>query len=105
MGTSNGSLPLHTRVVAVREQISCDLADESVVLDLRQGVYYGMNGVAAKVWNLVQEPRTVSEIRDSLLESYDVEVDDCTTDLIALLRQLSEWKLVELRNGKEPASA
>ena len=101
---NNGSLPLHTRVVAVQEQISCDLTGESVVLDLRRGVYYGMNGVAAEVWKLVQEPRTVGEIRDALLEFYDVEVDDCTRDLLDLLTQLSEWKLVELRNGKASAS-
>lgn len=103
--TQNGSLPLDTRVVAIREQISCDLTSESVVLDLRKGVYYGMNGVAAEVWKLVQEPRTIVEIRDALLEHYEVQTDDCTRDLLDLLRQMRDWKLVELRNGKPSGSA
>ena len=97
---SNGAIPLNTRIVAIKEQISCDLSDESVVLDLRRGVYYGMNGVAAEVWKLVQEPKTVMAVRDALLELYDVEVADCTQDLLQLIKMMSDWKLVELHNGK-----
>jgi hypothetical protein len=96
----NGSLALEVEVVAIREQISCDLERDAVVLHLRDGVYYGLNEVAAKVWNLVQTPRTVLEIRNSLLADYDVEPDDCTRDLLDLLERLRDWKLIELRNGR-----
>src|SRR2546427_11651852 len=51
-------------VVAGKEQISCNLAEEAVVLGLKAGVYYGLNSVAARIWNLIQEPKTVCEIRD-----------------------------------------
>ena len=99
--TQNGSIPLHTRVVAVREQISCDLQGESVILHLREGVYYGLNEVAAHVWKLVQEPRTIEEIREALLVEYrDVSAEACTRDLLSLIGQLKEWKLLELQNGK-----
>ena len=99
--TQNGSLSLNTRVAAIREQISCDLEGESVVLSLRGGVYYGLNEVAAHVWKLVQEPRTVGEIREALLAEYrDVSPETCTRDLLNLLGQLREWKLLELQNGK-----
>jgi hypothetical protein len=98
----NGSFALHAEVVAIRQQISCDLEGEAVILHLREGVYYGLNEVGAKVWTLVQTPRTVLEIRDALLKDYDVEPDDCTRDLIELLQRLMDWKLVELRNGKPP---
>jgi hypothetical protein len=99
----NGSLPLHAEVVAIHDQISCDLEGEAVILHLRDGVYYGLNEVAAKVWKLVQEPRTIMEIRDALLEDYDVEPDDCTRDLLDLLQRFKAWKLVELRNGRPTA--
>jgi hypothetical protein len=98
----NGSFALHSEVVATRQQISCDLEGEAVILHLGEGVYYGLNEVGAKVWTLVQTPRTVLEIRDALLKDYDVEPDDCTSDLIELLQRLMDWKLVELRNGKSP---
>ena len=96
----NGSLTLLAEVVAVRGQISCDLEGEAVILHLDEGVYYGLNEVGAKVWTLLQTPRTVSTIRDALMQHYDVQPDDCTRDLLDLLNRLMDWKLIELRNGK-----
>jgi hypothetical protein len=96
----NGLLPLSTQVVAIRNQISCDLEGEAVILHLREGVYYGLNEVASKVWRLVQEPRTITEIRDALLADYEVEPDDLTRDLLELLSRLRDWNLLELRNGR-----
>lgn len=90
---------LDTTVVAGREQISCELADEAVVLSLRDGVYYGLNAVAARVWDLVQEPRTIREIGEILMDEYEIDRESCTRDLLDLVDRLREWKLVELRNG------
>ena len=65
--STNGSLPLSARVRARVEQVSCELGDEAVILNLEDGAYYGLNEVAARVWKIVQEPRTVGEIRDALM--------------------------------------
>lgn len=100
----NGSIPLKATIVASQQQISCSLADESVILNLEDGVYYGLNSVASRVWDLVQEPRTLSEVRDRLLSEYEIEEASCTRDLVELVRQLHQWKLVDLReeNGARP---
>lgn len=101
--STNGAIPLETTVVASLKQISCELADEAVILNLEDGVYYGLNTVASRVWGLVQEPRTVREIRDSLLSEYDIEESTCTRDLLDLLDRLQQWRLIELRgNGSSP---
>ena len=49
-------------VVASQEQVSCDLAEEVAILDVTSGIYYGLNTVGARIWQLVQEPRMVSEL-------------------------------------------
>lgn len=101
------SIDLETEIVARKEMVSCDLADEAVVLSLPEGVYYGLSPVACHVWGLVRTPRTVREIRDSLLEEYDVDTETCTRDVQRLVDQLLRWKLVESRNGNGsgPASS
>lgn len=66
-----------SRVVATKEQVSSVLAGEAVILDLKSGVYYGLNDVGARIWNLLQEPRKVDEIRDTLLAEYSVEPEQC----------------------------
>lgn len=84
--------------MAAKDQASSDLGGEVAILDLKAGVYYGLDAVGARIWSLIQEPRTVNEIRDILLEEYEVEPERCERDLLVLLRRLADEGLVEVRN-------
>ncbi len=67
-----------------------------VILSLKSGVYYGLDPVGATVWDLIQEPKSLSEVRDAVLQEYDVEPERCEDDLRALLQELVEEGLVEV---------
>ena len=83
-------------VVAAKDQVSSDLGGEVAILDLKAGVYYGLDAVGARIWSLIQEPRTVNEIRDILLEEYEVEPERCERDLLALLQRLADEGIIEV---------
>ena len=83
-------------VFVSKDQISCDLAGEAAILELKSGTYFGLDEVGAVVWNLIAQPRRVSEIRDALLERYDVEADRCGRELIELLGTLHERGLIQI---------
>jgi hypothetical protein len=87
-------------VVASDDQISRDLDGEAVILNMKSGVYCGLNEVGARIWQLIQEPMSVGHIRDILLEEYQVESDLCKKDLLALLQKLTDHGLIEIKNGK-----
>ena len=88
---------LETTAVQSSQQVSCDLGEEIVVLSLKNGAYYGLDPVAAQIWTLLAEPRTVTSIRDTLLSEYDqVDADQCTRDVMGLIRQLEKWELLEI---------
>lgn len=87
-----------TLIQATPEQVSSDLNGEAVILDLKSGIYYGLNPVGAKIWTLVQEPKTVAQIREVLLEEYEVAPEICHRELIALLYQMEASGLVEVKN-------
>jgi hypothetical protein len=89
-------ITLDTKVVASKGQVSCDLAGEAAILNLKNGVYYGLDAVGACIWNLVQEPKTFAELRDKMLEQYEVEANRLEPDLRALLDQLAEQGLIEI---------
>jgi len=90
-------LDAHTRVVAARDQVSAELDGEAVILSLADGVYYGLNPVGASVWTLLEQPRTVGELRDAVVAEYDVDAPTAEADLRALLADLAARGLVELR--------
>lgn len=85
-------------VIAIKEQVSADLAGEAVILNLKSGVYYGLNEVGAYIWQLIQEPKTVTAIRDTLLQEYEVESARCQHDLLALLQELAAMGLIEVKH-------
>jgi hypothetical protein len=93
---------LQTIVCASKEQVSCDLLGEAVILDLKNGIYYGLDEVGARIWTLIQQPRRVQEILETLLSEYDVELERCEYDLLSLLRELKSRGLVEESNAPNP---
>jgi len=92
------TLSVSTVVVATKDQVSCPLGDESAILNLKNSVYYGMNPVGARVWNLLQQPRSVGELRDTLLDEYEVAADRCEQELLALLERMRTEGLVEVQD-------
>lgn len=96
------TLSLDTTVIASSQQVSCDLADEVVVLSLSNGAYFGLDPIAARIWELLREPRTVAAIRDILLSEYDgVDTERCTTDLLDLLGELIRYDLVTIVDDRD----
>lgn len=83
------------RYAARRQNTSCRLGAEAVVLDLTQGKYFGLDDVAARVFELLGQPRTMDELRDAIVAEYDVAADRCEADLNELLRDLIRHQLVE----------
>lgn len=85
-----------TTVVARPEHVSRSVGDEAVILADR-GMYFGLNPVGARVWGLIQEPRTVAEVCETIMAEYEVDRSACERDVLELVTRLSEERLVELR--------
>jgi hypothetical protein len=94
------TLTLDSVVVAAPDQVSSDLADEVVILNLANGVYYGLDPVGADVWNFIQQPQRIAAVRDYVVSQYDVEPARCEQDILALLQDLAANNLIQV----QPAS-
>jgi hypothetical protein len=86
-------------VTAVKDQVSTNLGGEVAVLHLVSGVYYSLNEVGARIWELIQESQPVGQILATLLEEYDVAADVCERHLLAILEELRKEKLIRVENG------
>jgi len=85
-----------TTIVAMGDNVSCDLSGEVVVLGMKQGIYYSLTPVAARIWELIQKPQDLSTIRDTIVEEYEVAPDHCERDLIVLLSDLRRHNLARI---------
>lgn len=85
-------------VVATGQQIFSELDREAIILDMPSGIYYGLNAVGKSIWQLIQEPRSISEIVTSLRKDYPtVSPQTCEQDVIELLTDLQSHNLIELK--------
>ncbi len=85
-------------VVAGQDQVSSDLAGESVILSLKNGTYYGLNELGSVIWEFIQEPKTVADICESILQDYEVDSETCKSSVHALLSDLVDAQLIEIRH-------
>jgi hypothetical protein len=92
-------ISLGSTVVAISDQVSSNLEDEAVILNLRDGIYYGLNPVGARIWNLLQETRKVSDIRDLIIEEYEVDPQRGEQDLLEILQEMSARGLIEVKDA------
>jgi Coenzyme PQQ synthesis protein D (PqqD) len=90
-------IPNDTVVVATPDQVSSDLAGESVILSLKSGTYFGLNPVGSSIWQLIQEPKTVGKVYEAILEEYEVDAQTCEADVQALLSDLLSAQLIEIK--------
>ena len=88
----------NSKVVATKEQVSADLGGEVVILNMKNGVYYGLDPVGARIWSLVQDSTTVKVLRDAIFNEYDVDADRCERDLLVLLQDLASNELIEVKD-------
>lgn len=93
---------MNSTVVASSDLVSANLDGEVVILGFKSESYFSLDQVGVFAWELLREPQKVSEIRDAIIEEYDVEPALCERDLIALMKDLSEKHLIDIIN--EPAS-
>jgi hypothetical protein len=78
------------------ELITSNLDDELVLMSLETSRYFGMDALGRQVWELLDEPRSVGEVRDQLVTRYDVSPEQCEQDLLVFVGQLVDAQLVEV---------
>ena len=96
MSEMNAELSNRTVVVATKEEVSCKLGEEAAILGLKNSVYYGLNSVGARVWELLQEPKSLEEIQTTIISEYDVSAEQAQKDLLQFMRGMLAEGLVEL---------
>ena len=64
---------------------------------MKNSVYYGLDAVGTRVWSLLGQPRSIGQLRDTILDEYDVEARVCERDLLTLLEQLRNEGLIDVK--------
>jgi predicted DNA-binding transcriptional regulator len=71
-----------------------ELQGEAVLLEIESGVYFGLNEIGSRIWNLLVAHGELERVLTELLDEYDVSERRLRADLEAFLATLVERQLV-----------
>ena len=74
--------------------VSTDMDGETVLMSIEHGSYFGVGGVAALIWEKLEQPRTEDELVSLIQAEFDVSEQDCRKDVQAFLADLVKNRLV-----------
>lgn len=75
--------------------ITAEVGEESVVLDGDTGMFLQLNSSAARIWALIEQPRSVGALCAALVAQHDVSLDQCRADVTAFVGTIGEQGLIE----------
>lgn len=75
------------------------LDGESVILNLQTGIYFGLDRIGTRVWQLIDQLGDLDSIVRVMEEEYDAESDVLRADVEALIAALLEKQLVTQGGG------
>ena len=76
--------------------VAREVGNETVILDLVTGTYFGLNAVGARIWQSIGEGKTLAEICDAVIQEYNVVREDFERDLDGLIKELIAKELVRI---------
>ena len=79
-----------------------ELQGQGVLLNLKTGVYFGLDQVGTRICQLLEKHSVLSEVLEVMVAEYEVPEERCAQDLLALITEMEKNGLVTVRcGGKE----
>lgn len=92
-------MPALTFTIPVRRSdstIASDLKDATVIMDIDAEVFYELNPVAARIWELLEQQTTPERICQQLQTEYTISAEACQTEVMVFLESLVQRSLLEI---------
>jgi hypothetical protein len=76
--------------------LSTQLDEETVLMSIDAGAYYGLKGPAQSIWEILETPLTFSALVERLVKEYRVSPETCAADLERFLGEMEREGLIRV---------
>jgi hypothetical protein len=76
--------------------LHASVGNETVMMSADAGEFYDLNTVAGRIWEMLEAPMTVGQLRDSLCAAFEVDAATCEADLLPFIEQLQALDIVRV---------
>jgi hypothetical protein len=76
------------------EMVTSNIDGEIVMMSIDQGEYYGLDEIGSRIWELLENPITLEQLINKLIEEFEVDEETCKSDTLDFLNQMLEKNIV-----------
>jgi hypothetical protein len=73
-----------------------DLDGEAVILNMKDGKYYGLDPVGTRMWEVLADQKQLRAAHRILAEEYEVASDQLEQDLVEFVDKMASHALMQL---------
>jgi hypothetical protein len=88
--TLETDMDLETKLSVPPQVMSRLVGDETVLLDLASGVYFGLDGVGKRIWESVADGKSLVQTVEVIVAEYKVDETQAQADVLAFASDLVE---------------
>lgn len=102
MSSPPASLTLDSVVCARSSQVSSPVGEDLVILDLDTSMYYSLDPVGRRIFELLQAPRRLDAVVAEVVAEFEVDAETAAADLLELVEAMAAQRLIEPRPADAP---
>jgi hypothetical protein len=91
----SSAITLESGFVIPVQVMSRLVGDETVLMDLSTGIYFGLDGVGKRIWETIAEGKNLSAVVEVIAAEYEVDEDRAQADVIEFVSDLVERSLLK----------
>lgn len=77
------------------DMVAANLDGDLVMMNEKLGRYYGISGVGARAWELLETPASIDDLVSAICKEYEIDADTCQQDIIRFAQDLMKVDLIE----------
>ena len=87
-------ISLNSIITRNEDVLSGMVDDEAVIMSIESGNYHLINETGRRIWELLEQPRSVAGLCDILTEEFSVDRETCQTEVLGFLEALQSRQVV-----------
>ncbi len=68
--------------------------EETLMMSVKAGRYYGLDAVASRIWELLETPKTVAQLCAQICQEFEIDAQTCEADVLKFTGDLVDNRIV-----------
>ena len=87
---------IKSKVILSNNVFAQEIDDETIILDAITQEYFSLNEIGKVIWNLLSQSIKLENIKEQMLEMYEVEESQLENDILNFIKALQEKGLIKV---------